>query len=101
VIIFRPRTKPCLGDRVHVMAEEVPQIHQQSAKIEQPAARLEIDQEVDVTRFCRVPARNRTEDPDPPGAASMRHLKDLTATRPQVGQHRDGHARDTTPEDAS
>lgn len=72
-----------------------------SAKIEQPSARPEIEKEVDVTRFRRVPPSNRTEDPDPRGAASMHHLKDLAATGPQVGPHRDSHALDTTPEDAS
>ena len=44
-----------------------------------------------------LPPSNRTEDPDPRGAASMHRLKDLAATGPQVGPHRDSHALHTAP----
>jgi hypothetical protein len=42
------RTQAGLGRHVDVAAEEVTQIHQQAAEVEQAAAILEVDEEVDV-----------------------------------------------------
>ncbi len=80
------------------MTEQIAKIHQQSTEVEQPPTRLEIDKEVDVTRFGRVTPGHRAEDPDPRSTAGMCDAEDLAATRPQVGQHRDGHCPKDTPD---
>ena len=56
--------EPCLGDHIHVMAEEIRQIHQQPAKIKLSSARLEIDQEDDFTPAHRVRARLLRSNPE-------------------------------------
>jgi len=75
-----PRAESPLGDDVDVALKEVLEIHEQTTKIHQAAAGLQIDKEIYVTHFCCIAASNRAEDPHPRGASSARDFDDLVAS---------------------
>lgn len=58
------RVERGLGDHVDLGAEEVGEVHEEAAEVEQAAVRGEVDQEVDVTPGVGVATSDRTEHAD-------------------------------------
>ena len=86
------------GHDVDVVTEEVPEIHEQAAEVEQVSAWLQIDQEVDVTPFARFASSDGAEDADIGRAAPLGHRQDLVPALADLGQRR--HPAETTTDDA-
>jgi hypothetical protein len=54
------RSQTCFGDDVHLVSEQLLEIHQEPSQIEESAILVEVDEEVDVARFGGVTATDPT-----------------------------------------
>src|SRR6266540_3196447 len=67
------------GDDVDRAAEQVRQVHDQAAEVQQDAARLQVDEEINVAGGIRLATGHGTEHADVVGTMLPGELKDLLA----------------------
>ena len=79
----RPQT--LLGNYVYAATEQFPHVHQKSAQIQQAASGFQIDQEIDITCFVRLPSRDRAKDTDVSRAMGSGEFQDFVAIASEKG----------------
>lgn len=89
--VGNPGPQSTLGDHVDIALQQLLQVHEEAAEVEQAPPRLEIDEEVDVARVGCFTAGDRADDAHVRGPPSARDLDDLVATLAQLRQRRCGH----------
>ena len=62
-------------DEIDLASEQFAQIHQQPTEVEQIAAGVEVDEDIDIAIFAIVAARDRSEHSNIPGAMPLGHFQ--------------------------